>query len=175
MFAAFVWPFAYPNMLLAIDPGANTGWATFDSCRRLTACGLVSGPASPLPPMAVARVVIECAELRGRGEKNPNSILLMARVAGEWWGRYHSHCPEYILPADWKGTTPKDIDHRRTFARLAPFEELAALVRGCAGVSPKSAPIDAAIHEGLTKSDKRANILDAIGIGLWAVGRGVRT
>lgn len=165
-------------MLLAIDPGADTGWAVFDTCRRLTACGLIQTPArlaGHVPPYHdYDRVLIECAELRGRSEKNPNSILLMARVAGEWAGHHRTHRPEYIPPTDWKGATPKDIDHRRTFAKLSP-EELRALVAGCTGISPRSAAIDVAIRVGLSSADKRQNVLDAIGIGLWGVGRGVRT
>jgi hypothetical protein len=160
-------------MLLAVDPGANSGWAVFDSCRRLTACGLYDGDRYKILPEVEpgSRVLIECPRLRpSRFEKNPNSILLVARSAGEWGGRLH-HCQvEYLLPNDWKGSASKDIDHRRTFGRLAP-EELRALVTGCSGLSPRSAPIDRAVRVGLSEADKRANVLDAIGIGLFGVGR----
>ncbi len=156
-------------MLLAIDPGENTGWALFDSARRLFACGL--GTPDPVPMGSLDDVVIECEQLRGRSEKNPNSILLMARNAGEWFGRYADIAPvRYIRVVDWKGSTPKDIDHRRTFAKLSP-SELKQLLIGCKDLSPRSAAIDAAIRVGLTKADKRGNVLDAIGIGLWGVGR----
>lgn len=156
-------------MLLAIDPGVSTGWALFDSARRLHSCGL--GAPDPQMPGALDEVIIECEQLRGRGEKNPNSILLMARNAGEWFGRFEGFAPtRYIRVADWKGQTSKEIDHRRTWSKLAP-EEIRALVLGCKGLSPRSAPVDAAIREGLTKADKRANVLDAIGIGLFGVGR----
>ncbi len=159
-------------MLLAIDPGANTGWAVFDSCRRLSACGLFDGEKYTSLPAADAgsRVLVECPKLRPRGEKNPNSILLVARSAGEFGGRYSRCTVEYLTPNDWKGSTSKGIDHRRTFSKLAP-EELRALVSGCLGLSPRSAPINEAIAAGLSESDKRANILDAIGIGLFGVGR----
>ncbi len=154
-------------MLLAIDPGACSGWALFDSASRLTSCG-IGRP----EPAALDEVIIECEQLHGRSEKNPNSILLMARNAGEWFGRYSEYCPNvrYVRVADWKGNTPKDINHRRTFEKLDPAE-LKALVAGCTGVSPKSAAIDAAIRKGLTKADRRGNILDAVGIGLYGVGR----
>lgn len=151
--------------LLAIDPGADTGWALFDSARRLQGCGL----GTPAPTGTLLEVIIECEQLRGRGEKNPNSILLMARNAGEWFGRFDG-LARYIRVADWKGSTPKDINHRRTFACLDP-SEIKALVIGCSGLSPRSAPIDQAIRKGLTKADKRGNVLDAIGIGLFGVGR----
>ncbi len=163
---------------LAIDPGATSGWALFDSARRLTACGLgVETPSSQFlnsknGVFDLAEVIIECEQLHGRSEQNPNSILLMARNAGEWFGRCSEYCENvrYIRVADWKGNTPKDINHRRSFEKLDPAE-LKALVAGCTGVSPKSAAVDVAIRKGLTTSDKRGNILDAIGIGLWGVGR----
>ncbi len=155
-------------MLLAIDPGENTGWAVFD-VGQLHSCGL--GPPSTGPFIELEEVVIECEQLRGRSERNPNAILLMARNAGEWFGRFDGLAKvRYVRVADWKGRTPKDINHRRSFAQLAP-PELQALVTGCKGMSPRSSPIDEAVRAGLSKADKRANVLDAIGIGLWAVGR----
>lgn len=168
---------AYPNVtsLLAIDPGANTGWAVFDSCRRLTACGLYDGEKHvSLPNIEPGdRVLVEYPRLRPRGERNPNSILLVARKAGEWGGVFMQRggAVEYLLPNDWKGSTSKDIDHRRTFSKLSP-EEIRALVVGCTGVAPRLAPVNEAIASGLSESDRRANILDAIGIGLFGVGRG---
>lgn len=151
-------------MLLAIDPGADTGWAVYDSARRLHACGLspLVAPPTPSPGM---RVVIECEELRGRREKNPNSILLMARNAGEWGGRLGvgGTCVEYIRVDTWKGSTSKKIDHARTWARLDDFEKaiVDAYFKGAKG------------RNGLAPS-RRHNVLDALGIGLWAVGRGYR-
>jgi hypothetical protein len=153
-------------MLLAIDPGADTGWAVYDSCRRLTACGLYDGDRNITLPSVEpgARVLIECPRLRPRGEKNPNSILLVARKAGEWAGRFHHHAVEYLLPNDWKGTTDKKIDHPRTWARLDDKERaiVDAYFRSAHG------------RQGLAPS-RRHNVLDALGIGLFGVGRGVRT
>ncbi len=171
-------------MLLAIDSGACSGWALFVG-GVLRACGLNEPPDDLDSPWLYSTekadinnplaVVIECPQLRPRGEKNPNSILLVARSAGEWGGRYKAVGADvsYVTPNDWKGSSPKEIDHRRTFAKLSP-EELQALVLGCKGLSPRSAPIDKAVRVGLSKSDVRANLMDAVGIGLWSVGRGSR-
>lgn len=144
-------------MLLAIDPGADTGWAAFDSCRRLTACGL-GDPVIEAPP--ATRVLIECPKLRPRGEKNPNAILLVARQAGEYAGAYRSAEVTYLTPNDWKGSTPKDISNARTWAKLDPLEQaicdrMFAAAPGRNGMAPS----------------KRHNVLDAIGIGLHGVGR----
>ncbi len=141
-------------MLLAIDPGADTGWALFDSARRLKACGL--GTPDPVPMGSLDAVLIECPRLRPKGEKNPNAILLLARNAGEWGGRYESYCEKvaYLTPNEWKGSTPKDIQHARDSSKLDAIEQLIVAKAG-KGMAPS----------------KRHNMLDAIGIGLHGVGR----
>ncbi len=147
-------------MLLAIDPGADTGWALFDSCRRLHACGL--GDPDPVPMGGLDRVLIECPKLRPRGEKNPNAILLVARNAGEWGGKY-AECTEkveYLTPNEWKGSTPKDISNARTWAKLDDKEK--AIVDAAFKAHPG--------RDGMAPS-KRHNVLDALGIGLHGVGR----
>ncbi len=147
-------------MLLAIDPGSDTGWALFDSARRLVACGLGT---PVLPPLAgLDEVLIECPRLRPRGEKNPNAILVVARNAGEWGGRYGDFCGtlRYVTPNDWKGSTPKDVSQKRSEGKL-DGKELAIVERAFA---------DAPGRNGLAPS-KRHNVWDAIGIGLHGVGR----
>lgn len=152
-------------MLLAIDPGTDTGWALFGNAGALLACGLEV----PNPDLLGSgmRVLVEVPKFRP-GDPNPQSLIVLALKAGEWGGRYLQR--EYLTPNDWKGSTPKDVSHRRIFAKLDPTE-LGELVKGCKGVSPRLAPINEAIAGGLSKSDKRHNILDAIGIGLHGVGR----
>ncbi len=145
-------------MLLAIDPGADTGWALFDSARRLQACGL--GTPEPQLPGALEEVIIECPRLRPRGEKNPNAILLVARNAGEWAGRYADSPVRYVTPNDWKGNTPKNVSHCRLWSKLDVKEQRVVDAafkahKGRAGMAPS----------------KRHNVLDAIGIGLFGVGR----
>ncbi len=154
-------------MLLAIDPGANTGWALFDSARRLHSCGL----GTPEVTGNLDEILIECPVLRPRGEKNPNDILKVARNAGEWAGRFWSQgLVLYLSPNQWKGSTSKKIDHQRTYSRLSP-EEIKVLTIGCSDLSPRSAALVDAVRVGLSEADKRANVLDAIGIGLFGVGR----
>jgi hypothetical protein len=151
-------------MLLAIDPGADSGWAVYDSCRRLEACGLGDSFApfvgSSLLP---SKVLIECAELRGRKDPNPNSILLMARNAGEHAGLWKSKGVEvvYLEPNSWKGSTPKLIDHARTWGKLDENER--GVVDRCFSTAPG--------RNGMAPG-KRHNVLDAVGIGLFGVGRG---
>lgn len=147
-------------MLLALDPGADTGWALFDSARRLAACGL--GAPDPQPHGSLDEVLIECPRLRPRGEKNPNAILLVARNAGEWGGRLGEVCAKviYLTPNDWKGSTKKDISNARTWSKLDSKEQ------GIVDRALKAHPG----RDGMAPS-KRHNVLDAIGIGLHGVGR----
>jgi hypothetical protein len=143
-------------MLLAIDPGNDTGWALFDSQRRLTGCGL----GEPKVTVDPDEVIIECPVLRPR-EKNPNSILKVARNAGEWAGRFdRAGKVRYLSPNDWKGSTPKDISNARTWAKLDSLEQ--GIVDEAFRAHPGRA--------GMAPS-KRHNVLDAIGLGLHGVGR----
>lgn len=152
-------------MLLAIDPGEDTGWALFGDDATLIACGLGDPPETPAPSL----VLVETPKARPR-DPNPQSLIVLARRAGFWLGVFRAADASSLTPNDWKGSTPKDVSHRRIFAALAP-SEIQALVRGCVGVSPRLRPINESIADGLSKTDKRHNILDAIGIGLHGVGR----
>ncbi len=153
-------------MLLAIDPGADTGWALFGR-GVLCACGLGEPPDDVDSPWMYGcefeylKVLIECPRLRPRGEKNPNSILLVARNAGEWGGRYFGVGEvSYLTPNDWKGSTPKATANARTWRSLNEGE------RGVVDLAFAKAKG----RKGLAKG-KRHNVLDAIGIGLHGVGR----
>lgn len=145
-------------MLLAIDPGTVTGWAVFGKEGRLVGCGL-GDPRSErsyfFGSNTVARVVIEHPKIYPGGRtKNPDDIAKLAGKAGEWHGRFEANGPEYVYPHQWKGSTPKEIQHARDWAKLSEAER---------------AVVDAA-GRGIAPS-KRHNMLDAVGIGLFAVGR----
>jgi hypothetical protein len=141
-------------MLLAIDPGLATGWALLDSGGRLQCCGL-NLPPDVLP--ARCRVIVERPRIYPGGRtKNPNDVLSVAINAGEWAGRYQARGfkVEYVEPQKWKGSVPKEIHHPRIFAKLTPSEQIVLADAG-KGIAPS----------------KRHNLLDAIGIALWAAGR----
>lgn len=142
--------------LLAIDPGIDVGWALFNNELRLTGCGL--GTPTPCQP---DEVLIECPRLRPVGERNPNAILTLARTAGEWGGRFWgTGLVRYLTPNEWKGSTPKDISHARIWSKLDDKE------KGIVDAAFKAHPGRA----GMAPS-KRHNVLDALGLGLFGVGR----
>lgn len=150
--------------LLAIDPGVHHhGLALFHDDGRLSRCGLVRGPAgrtslaegaSRLAYLTDrwldergARVVAELPQDRGQDRVPPADLIALSVVLG-WTLGALAWQTTLISPADWKGSTPKSKHQPRIIAALSPDE--AALI-----------PSGALAH----------NVVDAIGIGLWAVGR----
>jgi len=142
-------------MLLTIDSGADLGWALFDPHTRLLAqCGFRNYPKTFIQPLT--RLVIEKPHTGNTGARKKDVITLAVR-AGEVGGllRYLTKVePEYITPNAWKGSTPKKISVERTRAKLC-MRELSVLELNCGKLS-------------LTKEH---NVLDAIGIGLYALKR----
>jgi hypothetical protein len=158
----------YParTFILAIDPGENTGWALFDwpATQRpacLVACGIGH------PPFGVAKkVFIEMPQFYPRGHKRPNDLIKLAFTAGRLVGASgvaemgYGYEATYFLPHEWKGNIPKETCNNRARMRLQP-DELAVLA-ACENVI--------LAYGGGGKSVLH-NVLDAIGIGLFAVGR----
>lgn len=147
----------YQDMLLAIDPGADSGWAIFRD-DALTDCGL-GGVEYAAPGPLVNQVVIEHPVIYPGGRSaNPNDIVKVAISAGEWAGRYFP-CPvRYVKPRDWKGTIDADVCNKRVLAALSAEEG-----RVYARASEK------------VPARKRHNVIDAIGLGLFQLGRfGIR-
>lgn len=137
-------------MLLAIDPGADTGWAYFEK-KKLTKCGLGAPPV-----VGVTEVLIEKPTLYPRSKARSSDVITLAVRAGECGGAYGSLgvAVEYVEPRTWKGQVPKDVHHARIWATLAQDERL-VVDRAVSGLAPS----------------KRHNVLDAVGLGLYGVGR----
>jgi hypothetical protein len=101
-------------------------------------------------------VWIESQVIYPHSKADPNDILTLAREAGRVAGSCAAAgaTVRWVKPAEWKGQLPKDVCHRRVRALLTD-EERAILTRDCRGMP----------------ASKRHNVLDAVGIGLWALGR----
>jgi len=145
--------------LLAIDPGAHTGWACFDSMTKgvpLRACGVGCPSLSK-----VLKVVIELPRVYPTSRVGkpvpPNDLVDLAFLAGRYCGLaegWAQPCGAQIftvLPAEWKGQLPKEVSHRRILMQLS-FEER-KVVEEC----------ERNVSKGVLH-----NALDAIGIGLYA-------
>ncbi len=155
------------SMLLAIDPGTDTGWSLFCLDGRLYACGLGDPRETVRRDLlcAVTRIIVEKPRINPGGRARPNDMITLAVKAGRWCGLFEAAEATLVEPWAWKGNLSKDECAARVRARLFPTE-LAA--------------VDAAIAAGGAKGRPMAmgkvhNMLDAIGIGLHGVGRGLRS
>lgn len=144
------------SYLLAIDPGADMGWALFESA-TLISCGLGQPDGTAL---RIARVAIERPMIYPgpRQKARPRDVITLALRAGEAAGLYarvYGVTPEYFEPDEWKGgSISKEAHHPRIWKRLNGTER--RLVSTNCGRLPEK---------------KQHNVLDAIGIGLFALGR----
>ncbi len=137
--------------LLAIDPGARTGWALFlkSDVWHLVACGVVSPTEPPTWPGTkhIDQVVIEDPVIYARGKARPQDILKLARIVGRYEERFAAHPVELVAPRTWKGSVDGDIMVRRIQASLNP--------------------LDRKVHDRYTGGYAH-NMTDAVGLGLWA-------
>jgi hypothetical protein len=152
------------STLLAIDPskpGGNTGVAWFKNA-QLMRCWIHNDQRAPTLVSAPDVFVYEQqyitpADIRGSAAvvaKRMNDLMQLQRCNGQWEqavARANAlaqiHAP---YPVQWKGSVDKEVHNDRVLKRLTPAER---------EVIPK-----------LPKS-KLHNVIDAIGLGLWALGR----
>lgn len=150
--------------LIAIDPGKlSIAWAMFDE-DELRRCGLMraktiadlAAEANLALGFAMAdRAVVEVPQIyaQRKHKGGQNDLIDVAVTAGIAVATLKlCHDVKLVRPRAWKGNRPKDVDNRLTLARLSVVER-AVLDR-----------ID-------VPKSLRHNVIDAIGIGLWALGR----
>lgn len=157
------------GVLVSLDPGKHAvGYAIFVD-RELKACGLAENASDVIyhwhiyPERACfgrswpERVVMEIPKIydRRRWKGNPNDLLPVAANGALIAGTLRPTHFEVVIPEDWKGQTPKEIQNTRDQRVLSPAE-LAVL---------KAVPVAAS---------KLHNVIDAVGIGLWALKRQLR-
>jgi hypothetical protein len=139
--------------ILAIDPskpGNHTGWAQFTG-GLLVACGLHELVcADPSKVAGADIVVIELPQIYpGVRNEDPNDLISVARAVGQWEQEAARQGAQTCLvrPREWKGQTPKAIHGQRTRERLSSLEAV------------------------LVPPGTRHDVIDAIGLGLWYLGR----
>ena len=147
--------------MLSIDPGTkDMGWALWTD-EKLTDCGIARAKdwittVRMLPDVNPERLYIEDQQIYRSSNINAHSLIAVARVVGAVVMRF-SDSPtlrevHIIKPREWKGQVPKDICNKRTIARLSDAERT---------ILTKKSYRKTILH----------NLLDAVGIGLWALGR----
>lgn len=169
--------------ILAVDPGLDTGFALFDpegeahvvpkglatapSHRKrghgaLIECGVRSKKCPlPAPAADIVEVFGERPRIYPNSKVPPSDIITLAIRAGEAIGPYRYPADgstgskvTYYEPSEWKGSVAKNVHHSRLWGHLGPAER-ALVAEVAAGMAPS----------------KRHNMMDAIGIGLFALGR----
>lgn len=153
------------GQIIAFDPGTHAvAWAALED-GKLKRCGLERGktPVELLDRLDArfgiawapgTRAIIEWPQVyRQRHWKgDPNDLVDLAAVAGVLRHLCRRIDPKLVRPHEWKGSVPKDVMNARVEKRLDEAELLA-------------------LHTANAPASLRHNIVDAIGLGLWAQGR----
>lgn len=174
--------------MIAIDPGfAARGRGC--ACAHFVDGRLVSVwfarpeavAGTPAPTRAnVHRVVWECPQVDKRTRGSVPAIVQLAAVGGTLAGLYAGQLAavvEPVAPSAWKGSAPKPVAHGRMWIALTPAE------RTILGGDATATAIETAKRAGAKARWARDgasyypstfamhNLLDAVGIGMWRLGR----
>ena len=143
--------------MLSVDPGTkDMGWALWQG-DRMVRCGIARGQdwieaVLNMPPLTVGQLFIEDQQIYRNSRINAHSLLSVARVVGAVVFYYNTPLTVLVLPRAWKGQLPKEVCGRRTISKLDPAEQ-------------------AVLGKTNYAKSIRHNLIDAIGIGLWGLGR----
>src|SRR5262245_29015263 len=135
--------------MITIDPGVHGSGIAWWSNGHLVQISYHT----VLPPQVdYHNIVIEIPQvyLGSKSKGNPNDLIRLAYAAGCLVGDRLG--VETVWPRQWKGTIKKEAMLRRILSKLTPFE--LGMLQGL-GLPPS----------------KEHNVTDAVGIGLWKLGR----
>lgn len=149
-------------MILSVDPSVEGyGLALWDKSGQLVRAWyeLASVQSAVGNFVGVTEVVIERPQVYLNSLKSANDAIVTALAAGELAGRLRQLSAEpvitYVVPARWKGQIKKAAHHPWIKAELSDDEH-------------------DRMNLNLKNKKHRGDVLDAVGIGLWAVGRSER-
>jgi hypothetical protein len=146
--------------VMAIDPGINTGWAYFGD-GHLHDCGIHTGyDDPPMLGLAPCVCVLERPVIYPHAQQTarPADIIKLAILMGDLRGFYRraGYDIHEVEPRKWKGTVPKAIHQPRIIGLLSTHE------------------LDNIPRINKSKANPLGydnNTLDAIGLGLFQLGR----
>jgi hypothetical protein len=140
----------------AIDPGLTaTGYAVFDTGVLVMAGIVRTSPKAALEDrirkihlalydLPADRLVERMVVRGGRNKGNPQILCDLNLLAGALGN-------DWVVPHQWKGMLPKEVHQPRILATLSPGEK--------------------ALVEAIKPASLRHNAVDAVGIGLYRLGR----
>ena len=176
---------------LGLDPDLhNTGLAVLDEEGDVAHVEVIRVPKSYVGESAVQKMIQEMARrlpmlmgtldiipdpeyfsctvegqqiYMGKGQARPDSLLLLAQVAGAAAGILAPFCADLSLPRarKWKGSVPKPIHQARILGRLGW-----AYKKG----QGYTIPINPPAHLAKLKPEEWKHVVDAIGLARWAWG-----
>lgn len=136
--------------LLACDPGENCGGACFIG-GVLVWAGLLSFADPTHIAIRAERMIVEIPQVYpGPRAEDPNDLIGVAIIAGQWIRSVSAPDTRRVFPRQWKGGVDKKIHNGRVLAKLSAAELQEV---------PKMA------------ASKLHNVIDAIGLGLFDLGR----
>lgn len=142
-------PGSINGWLTCVDSGENSGYANFQD-GVLRRAFLTTIDEAPVASRDTALAIVEIPD---RIRVNPKSIIKLALNAGRWLQHLSlSRSVEAVEASAWKASTDPDVLARRILAILTPEER---------AVIPKTRSALGYDH----------NVIDAIGLGLWRLGR----
>ena len=136
--------------VVAIDPGKQAGIAYFEG-ERLVKAELVKNPLAHREKELARMVVCETPVIYPDSPVDPATMIKLAFTAGLLVGLFECSDLRVVDPRGWKGQRPKGVDNRYTMSLLDPIET--------------------SIVNASTTRGKLNNVIDAVGIGLWHLGR----
>ncbi len=142
------------SSLVAIDPGNQAGLAYFIS-NQLIGVDLITQAVAnnwKWDGPNIDRLVCELPCWRKGSPVRVDSLITLAYTAGYITGQIPAESIETVLPHEWKGNRPKNIDNSFSLRIL--------------NVSERAVVDDSKIPKHIIH-----NVLDAVGIGLWALKR----
>lgn len=145
-------------ILVAIDPGVkNLAWAEYHG-RELARCGLsragsAAEHAAALVNMAGPDVLV-LEQMTPRDLPNAADLIAVTHTGAYVAGFLCPCVLRYPTAQQWKGSVPKRIHHDRIAKILSPAER--AVI----------AEVAVRVPAGLLH-----NVWDAVGLGLWGLGR----
>lgn len=142
-----------PLILLSVDPGVNSSGLAFWRGDKLAQVEFMAPTGGHFDGPTIDNLIIELPQVyQGRAQKgDPNDLVNLAFEVGRIVATLDIPF-ETVKPRQWKGTVKKEIMLKRILSKLTNEELL--LIKGL----------------GLSKSQEH-NCIDAIGIGLWKLGR----
>ncbi len=165
--------------LWSIDPGKHKSAVAFFELRRLVQvahCPVQN--VTPLYQASETLVIVEMPRRVHRGKSTDEDIIALARSAERsvLLAEQAGCVVETAAPDDWTSVADKPKRHRNVWLALTPSEQ--GVIGKFAGRQPYKCwqYIETACHALATGGKVRYgwtthNVLDAVGIGLWKLGR----